>query len=202
MTVLFLHTKSQRVIFFTQQDVTFLQSLEGSQFLPVTFYGSLPQALTRANSLNWAFDGSAFSQLKDPPTDEVQLLHRKAGLLSKIQTFVTQVRRPYAKLLIDQQYVYDRKHDEAVQYINSADRTAILPSLPYFADEVEIMKKDPLTTALEIRRVRLEREAIYRSSERARRALIEKVCFARSQEECAIVDQLINERNFKLPMSV
>lgn len=202
MTVLFLHAKSQRVIFFTQQDVTFLQSIEGTQLNPVTFYGQLPQALTRANSLNWSFDGSTFSQLQNAPSDEVRLLHRKASLLAKIQAFVVQVRRPYAKMLLDQQYVYDRKYDEAVQYINATDRVSILPSLSYFADEVEIMKKDPLTTALEIRRVRLEREAIYRCSERARRALNEKVCFARSLEECNIVDQLINERNFKLPMSV
>lgn len=202
MTVLFLHATSRRVMFFAQQDVTFLQSLEGTQLEPVTFYGPLPQALSRANSLNWVFNGTAFSQLLEPPSDEIRLIHRKALLLSKIQSFTNQVRRPYAKLLMDQQYVYDRKYDEALQYINSADRASLLPTLSYFADEVEIMKKDPLTTALEIRRVRLEREAIYRCSERARRTLNEKVCFARSQEDCNIIEQMINERNFKLPMSV
>jgi hypothetical protein len=201
MIILFLHNETRRVVHFTQYDATYLQSLEGTQLIIETFYGHLPNNLTRDNSIRWSFDGKAFKD-EGSATEFLRLLHQKAILLAKIQSFVTKVRRPYTKNLHDQHYVYDRKYDEALQYINSIDKESTLRSSSFLADEVEIMKKDPMTTALEIKRVRLERESIYRSSERARRALTEKVCFAKNLQECDIVNSMIIDRNFKLPMDI
>ena len=171
-----------------ESESTALQSLEGSHLVRITA------------SFRMASDYEASDEVL---SKDDALLRQKCELLVSVDLMVKKTRWPYAKDLPGQEYVYDRKYSDAAKYLATPtdDRDKILrDELHYLLDEAEIMKKEPLITALLIQQVRQERETIFRCSERARRICITKIGKARSSDELEAIKGLITDRNFRLPM--
>ena len=197
---IFTLVESSRVIYYSVFDVTFLQSLEGSNLL-IARSVSIPGEMTLENCIEWKLENNRFSKFSANIPSEVTLLHRKAKLLAQVNALVHKVRYPYNKMLLAQDYVYDRKFQEAREFLKNPSEER-LKELTYLSDEVEIRKQEPKLVALEIQRQRSDREFIMKSSERARRFLIVKISASRTDEELNHFAGLIIERNFKIPMSV
>ena len=196
---IFTHKETSRVIFYSGNDVTFLQSLEGSN-LEISRIPAPVWNATRESCVEWKLITGAVMHVPGETASDpkVLLLNRKARLLNKVNDLIYKVRYPYFKHLIGQDYAYDRKHEDASRFL--ADPSIPLETLHYLLDEVEIRQKDPKIVALEIQRQRSERESIIRASERARRFLTSRISTARDDSTLNELENLVIERNFKIPM--
>lgn len=202
-----LYLNAERVTYVTPRFTTALQSLEGTHLkrLSVDNPRGATGTLTSGNCLSYVWRGGKLVEdLTSTPAQ--QLLHLKCKFLVDVGHLVDRVRIPYVKTLFGQEYVYDRKYQQAQQYVATQEsgRDALLKSGRFFylQDEASATGTDELTVALEISRVRLEREDVFRYSERARRLLTLAVGGARTQERVLALRDYLTERNFKLPFEI
>lgn len=192
---MFIYThSSNKIVHLSRIDSSYLQALEGTAIQRSFTY--LTPSFPLQTCTNWSYSGSNFSET-GKPTDEIMLLHEKCNALLKLHNMIWSVRRPFYKTLPDQSLIYQRKYEEALEYVNAEEKPA-LNTLQYLADEVEITNKDPLVVALEIVTTKDRQDFIYRVSEKSRRILTNRICLSTSTDELSIHSNMIIPKSFVL----
>jgi hypothetical protein len=131
--------------------------------------------------------------------DNESILRKRCELLLKSSKMVADARWPYTKSDPLQEYVYERKYIDARSFEAMGFQTPdIRASLPYLADEVDLLNRPAKEIALEIIRIRSEREEVLRYSEKARRYFIDKICRAHSLQQLQVVESLMIEKRYRL----
>lgn len=202
MIYLFIEKTTSRVVFFSNHDVTFLQSMEGTFIDMIQHDESLNEFLRLSDCVNWKFcDGQLLSA--PTPNSLSILIHQQCLALQKVHEFVNKARRQYLKHdLVGQEFVYQKKYDDAVKFLASGGSSNDLTAYPFLAVEVSVTKRSARIVALEIQRTFTEAQFTLLASEKARRYFTDRICSATTIEELKTVLPLIIGGSFKIPIEV